>query len=168
MIEIVNGNILSSKANFIVHSCNCVGDIRGISAQIVDEYSHIEKEYMKYIRYCNKNRIELLGSAQYVPTEIWAITMTDTMKNNNVIDYDNNYQYIVNMFCQDMFEDGLMTDLTAMKNAFTDIRDKAKNIGATIAIPYKIGIARNVSWNDIYAVIKNVFERSDINVEIWK
>lgn len=170
MVTIVEGNIFDSKANFIVHPTNCQGAMSsGIATQIVKRYAHVEKEYMKYIRYCKKNNIELLGTAQYVPNEVWALIMVDTMKNNNVIDFDTSYQYIVNLFCQSVFREGFHTDLRALKKALIDIREKAERIGATVAIPYKIsGCGDGVNHDDVHTIIKKIFDKSSVNVEIWR
>lgn len=170
MIKIVDGNIFDSKANFIVHQTNCEGVMgSGVARQVAERYPNVEKEYRKYLRYCSKNGIEPLGTAQYVPTEVWALTMIDTIKNNNVIDFDTNYQYIVNLFGQSTYGEGLQTDLKAMKKAFIDIREKAQNIGATVAMPFKIGSVRGgANWNDVYKIIKDIFEKSDVDVEIWR
>lgn len=170
MIKIVEGNIFDSKANFIVHQTNCQGVMgSGVALQVAERFPHVEKEYMKYIRYCNKNHIEPLGTAQYVPNEVWALTMVDTMKNNNVIDFDTNYQYIVNLFGQSTYGEGLQTDLKAFKKALMDVRDKAEKIGATVAMPYKIGSCRGgANWDDVYMIIKKIFEKSSVDVEIWR
>lgn len=170
MIKFIDGNLFDSKANFIVHSCNCQSFVgNNITRQISENFSHVETEYMKYLRYCKKNHIELLGSAQYVPTEYWALYMVDTMKNNNVVDFDTNYQYIVNLFCQDASDERFHTDMRALKQGFIDIREKAQKIGATVAIPYKFGSGRSgTNWDDIYTIIKKIFEKSDVSVEIWR
>jgi hypothetical protein len=83
--------------------------------------------------------------------------MVDTMKNNNVIDFDTNYQYIVNLFVQRSI--GVQTDIKAMKKGFVYIKEKANKIGATVAIG-SIG-----SCNSVYNVIKEVFENSGVDVE---
>lgn len=170
MIKIIDGNLFDSKANFIVHQVNCQGCMHsGVALQVAEKYAHVEVEYNKYIRYCKKNKISPLGTAQYVPTEFWALVMIDTIKNNNVISYDTNYQYIVNLFGQDTFGEGLHTDLKAMKKALVDIREKAEKIGATVAMPYKIGSCRGgANWDDVYTIIKKVFEKSSVDVEIWR
>lgn len=162
MIKNMDGNIFDSSANFIVHS---YGNIGFMDDYIEENYPHVVKESLKYIRHCKKNHIEMLESVQYIPTEVWPIGWVDTMKNNNVIAFDNPYQYIVNLFCQKNSEDGILTDLKAMKKVLTDIREKAQDINATVAIPYKIGFG---DWNNIYNLIKKVFEKSDIDVEIWR
>ena len=171
MIKIIEGNLFNSKANFLVHQTNCMGVMgSGVALQVKEEYPHVEKEYRRYLKHCDKNNIEPLGTAQYVPSEAWAIGMIDTIKNNNVIAYDNEYQYIVNLFGQrDYGLDKQHTNLKAMKNAMVDIRNKAKAIGATVAMPYMIGSARGgAKWSDVYKIIEDVFKDSGVDVEICK
>lgn len=170
MIKIVDGNLFDSNANFIVHQVNCQSIMgSGVALQVKERFPHVETEYRKYLNYCRKNKIQPLGTAQYVPTEFWALVMVDTMKNDNVTAFDTNYQYIVNLFGQDTIGADVNTDLEAMKKAFIDIRDKAQKIGATVAMPYRIGSCRGgEKWENVYAVIKNVFGKSNVNVEIWR
>ena len=170
MIKIIEGNLFDSKANFIVHQVNCQGIMGGgVALQVKERYPHVEREYRKYINYCNKNDLKILGSVQYVPSEVWAVGLVDTMKNNDVIDYDKNYQYIVNLFGQDTIGTGLQTDMKALKNGLIDIRDKAQKIGATVAMPYRMASVRGgANWENVYTVIKKVFENSDVDVEIWR
>lgn len=170
MIKIVDKNLFDSKANFICHSCNCQGVMgSGVAAQVAEKYPHVEKEYLKYLRYCKKNNIKPLGTVQYVPNEVWAVNLVDTMKNNYVDAFDSEYQYIVNIFGQNTYGIGLQTDLNAIKRAFKDICEKAKSINATVAVPYKIGSCRGgANWDDVYKIIQTVFENSGVDVEICK
>ena len=170
MINVIDGNIFDSKANFIVHQVNCMGIMgSGVALQVAERFPHVEAEYLRYLRYCKKNNIDVLGTVQYVPSEVWALPLVDTMRNNNVNAYDTNYQYIVNLFGQDAIGEGLQTDLKAVKRALMDIRDKARNIGATVAIPWKMSSNRGgANWENIYAIIKKTFGNSDVDVEIWR
>lgn len=141
----------------------------GIAKQVAEKYPFVDKEYRKYVSYCKKKNKKILGTVQYVPTEVWAVGLIDTLKNDRIEKYDTDYQYIVNLFGQENYGAGLQTDLSEMKNAFIDIRDKALSIGATIAIPYRIGCVRGgADWNYVYTIIKEVFENSGIDVEICK
>lgn len=170
MIEIVKGNLFDSKANFIVHQVNCQGVMdSGIAAQVAERFPHVEVEYRKYLQHCRKKGIDPLGTVQYVPSEYWALILVNTIKNNKLFDYDEEYQYIVNLFGQDTFGVGLQTDLKVMEKAFIDIREKAKTIKASVAMPYKIGSCRGAAdWDVVYNIIKNVFEKSDVDVKICK
>ena len=65
MIKIIDGDLFTSKANFIVHQVNCQGVMgSGVAAQVVEKFSHVETEYRKYLRYCKKNKTKALGTAQ--------------------------------------------------------------------------------------------------------
>lgn len=170
MIKIIDGNLFDSKANFVVHQTNCASVMgSGVAKQVADIFPHVEKEYLRYLKHCKKEGIDPLGTAQYVPIDSWALVMCDTMKNNKIEAYDKEYQYIINMFGQRGFGKGLQTDLKAVRRAFIDIRNKAKEIGATVAMPYKIGSFRGgADWSDVYNIIKEVFEKSGVDVEIWR
>ena len=171
MIKIIEGNLFDSNANFLVHQVNCMSVMgSGVALQVAEMFPHVEKEYVKYLKHCKKNKIEPLGTAQYVPVDSWSLIMVDTMKNSKVEAYDKEYQYIVNLFGQKDYGMGKQqTDLKAVKKAFQDIHDKAKSIGATVAIPYRIGSYRGgAEWSDVYKIIKDVFENSNVDVEICK
>lgn len=172
MIKIVEGNLFDSKANFIVHQTNAQGVMgSGVAAQVARLYPHVEREYIRYVHKCKKNKAPILGTAQYVPIDYWAVVMVDTMKNNNITAYDKQYQYIVNVFGQNEYGyDGKMyTNLKALKNALIDVREKAESIGATVAMPFGIGSTRGgADWNDVFKIIKDVFGNSNVDVEIRK
>lgn len=170
MISIVEKNLFDSKANFLVHQVNCQGVMgSGIAKQVAERYPFVDKEYRRYVFHCQKKNKKILGTVQYVPLEVWAIGLVDTLKNDRIEKYDKDYQYIVNLFGQENYGTGIQTDLTELKNAFIDIRDKALSVGATIAIPYRIGSCRGgADWNDVYTIIKKVFENSGVDVEICK
>lgn len=171
MIKIIEGNLFNSKANFIVHSVNCQGVMGGgVALQVAEKYPHIEIAYRKYLQHCKKQNIKPLGTVQFCPIDVWAMTMVDTIKNHIVIDYDKDYQYIVNLFGQDSFGMGeCHTDLKALRKGFITIRDMAEIIGASVAMPYLIGSFRGgASWDDVYAIIEETFKDSTVNVEICK
>lgn len=171
MIKIIDGDLFNSNANFICHSCNCLGLMgSGVAAQVAEKFPHVYSEYLKYVRHYKKQKISPLGTVQYVPVDSWALVMCDTMKNERVEAYDKGYQYIVNIFGQEEIGLGTQqTDLKALKRAFYDIRVKAESIGATVALPYKIGSVRGgAAWNDVYKIIRKVFENSSVDVEIWR
>lgn len=158
MIKNFDGNIFDSNANFIVNPVNCSGSMDSkLATKIKEYYPHVEREYLKYLRSFNKSSTSPLGTAQYIPVDIWALTMTDTIKNNDIIAYDTKYQYIVNVFCADMTDNGFKIDSNALRNALADVRDKAQNIGATVFIP------RQIDNN----VINKIFDDSGVDVSVW-
>lgn len=170
MIKIVDKNLFDSNANFLIHQTNCQGVMgSGVALQVANNFPHVEHEYMKYLRYCKKNNINPLGTAQYVPVDTWAMVMVNTMTNNDIMAYDSQYQYIVNLFGQDDFGMGKQqTNLKAMEKAFNDIYKKAKKINATVAMPYKIGSYRGgADWNVVYSMIQRVFG-DGVDVEICR
>lgn len=170
MVKLINGNLLDSKADLIIHQVNCRGVMgAGIAAQIAKKFPHVETEYLKYLRHCKKNKIDPLGTAQYVPSEIWAVCLVDTMNNEIITECRSmQFQYIVNLFGQRDIGNGLQTDYAAIKKALIDIKEKAKSIGATIAVPYNIGCGLGGGdWNEVYAIICEIFNDDSVDVEIW-
>ena len=79
-----NEDYFSNTHNFII---NYVGLDETINDNLIKQYPHVEKEYLRYLKYCSKNHINIIGSIQYVPVDTWALIMCDTMKNNNVFAY---------------------------------------------------------------------------------
>ena len=156
MIKIINGNLTDSKENFIVNLVDCQG------------YSqmkhHVEKEYLKYLKHYNKVEEDIHGKVQYVPNDIWAICMVNTIKNKDVIAYDNEYQYIVNLFGQDNRCHN-KENFKYIKIGLKDIFNKAKNINATIAIAYGLG---KENWNNVYNEIKHMSEKFNVDVYLYK
>lgn len=170
MISIVEKNLFDSKANFLVHQVNCQGVMgSGIALQVAKKYPHVDKEYRSYVYHNKKIKKNILGTVQYVPIDVWALGLVNTIKNDRVEAYDQHYQYIVNLFGQDIYGSGLQTNLNAFKKGMMDIKYKAENIGASVAMPFRIGSCRGgADWNDIYKIIKNVFDNSNVGVEICK
>lgn len=160
MIEIVNDveEYQNSKQNFII---NIVGLNEEFNEKIARQYPHVEKEYLRYLKYCSKNGINIIGSIQYVPVDTWALIMCDTLKNNNVFAYDNDYQYIVNVYCPD----GKITH-KSVKICFAEIAETARKIGATIAVPWAKGLYKKYSnIMMLFGKCRELFE--DVDVKIY-
>lgn len=107
MIEIINENILHSGADIIInpvdYSMDCSGGIYSkMNSLIGEEMPWVKTEYRKYIRKHNKEQHKILGTVQFVPTEVWAVGLTDTMKTNNQITmYGNDFAYVANIFVKE-------------------------------------------------------------------
>ena len=173
MVKIIDGNVFDSKAEFIIHQTNCKGVMgSGVAKQVATMYPHVEIEYRKYLRYCKKNGIKALGTVQFVPVDSWSLIMVDTMKNNDVIAYDKEYQYICNLFGQSDYgyDDEQYTNIKALKNGFYEIKDKAMKLNAKIAMPYQIGCVRGgADWeHEVFPMIKRIFDDGKVDVELWR
>ena len=153
MIKINNGNILESKADFIV---NVVDTDNGIGTEIENLYPHVDIEYRKYIRYCKKNKITIAGTVQYVPFAVWAIGLVDTMKNNRLEKCNGDFNYVVNIFGQ-IDNETMLPNLDVLNTGINDVLNKANEIEATIAISYKL-----------YNQFQKVFDDSNLTIEVWK
>jgi hypothetical protein len=154
-MKILNGNFFNTSANFIVNLC----EITNTTNCITDKYPHVETEYRKYIRYCNKNKINIVGTTQYVPVDVWAITMIDTMKNDNIFEYDNDYQFIVNLTYANT-EQGI--NFKVIKNGLMNVRKKAESLNGIVAI-----FCDKNKETTLYNIIMEVFADSDLEIEIW-
>ena len=104
MIEIINENILHSGADIIInpvdYSMDCSGGIYSkMNSLIGEEMPWVKTEYRKYIRKHNKEQHKILGTVQFIPTEVWAVGLIDTMEmNNQITPCGNDFAYIANMF----------------------------------------------------------------------
>lgn len=171
MIEIVNGNLFDSKETLIVHQVNCVGRMgSGVAKQVSDTYPHVAKEYRKYLNHCNKKNINPLGTIQCVPVHVWALPMINTMDSKGIYVYDEKEcQFIVNLFGQHDIGAGLQTDINALEKALKSVLSIASKLHCDVAMPYKIACCRGgADWNDVYTIIKKVFDNSSVNVKLYK
>jgi O-acetyl-ADP-ribose deacetylase (regulator of RNase III) len=158
MVKMMEGNIFNSSANFIVNNVTCEGDMNN---DVLEFCPYAKSECLKFIRHCNKRNESVLGAAQYVPVDSWALIMCDTINNEKIDAYDKNYKYIVNLFG---INDEGKADYKALKHGFYDIKNKAKSIGAKIAIPYDIGGKQR---DKIIELIYKVF-KDEVIVEVYK
>lgn len=153
MIQIKNGDILTSKANIICHQVNCMGVMgAGLARAIREKYPVV---YERYKALCDKHKPSgdlpnLLGKFQDVKIS------------------DN--QSIYNLFAQFKYgRDAVHTDYQALTQCFKDVRSCAELTGATVAIPYRIGCGlAGGDWATAKQIIYEIFDDSPICVEIWR
>ena len=155
MIKVVKGKE-SVTSNLIINFVDTLGQWQAES----DDLRHVEKEYLKYCKHYNKNNVNILGRTQYVPIDSWAIIMCDTIKNDKVEAYDKDYKYIVNCFVGEYADSPL--DFKVLAKLFTDVREIAIELGATVAIPC---IGMNC-YNALYKIIYEVFS-DKVDVELF-
>jgi O-acetyl-ADP-ribose deacetylase (regulator of RNase III) len=152
MIKIIEGDILQSDCNIIVHQVNCQGVMgSGIAKQIREKYPTVFEDYKEYIAnyIYNSAPTGLLGSV-----------------NLSSIGED---KFIANLFGQwgYGYDGGLYTNIAALKCGLQSIKDYAIEHQYSVCIPYNIGCCRGgADWNEVSNIINNIFDNSGIYVEI--
>lgn len=148
----INGNLLDSKADLIIHQVNCLGVMGGgVALAIKNKWPVVFEEYEKLFRNSNDWSRELLGRIQVVKI--------------------NETQSVVNLFGQaECGYGGRFTSYDAVDDALAKIVTYCTNNGVkSVALPYKMSSDRGgANWNVILEMVKQRFEPLDIDVEIWK
>lgn len=145
MVKIVNGNILNSTENIIIHQVNVQGIMGGgVARQLANQYPGLEKEYSEHCKALDNNYKYLKGKVFFYGA--------------------SNNKTICNMFSQ---KENFDTDYEAMKKALTYIKKWAENNNLSICMPYGIGCGiANGDWSKVYKIIEEVF--SDYDVTLYK
>ena len=160
MIKIVNDDFLHTKAQICVQLVNDDGDLKNnIPDYINNEYHHVTKEYVKYINYYQKHRLETLGSVQYIPEVVWALGLVDTIKNGHLDTYDKDFKYIACAFCRERVGKKYKIDFGALKDCLRDICRKAQSVHADVTIVWSESVEQ---------AVKDVFNKSTVNVYLVK
>ena len=152
MIQIIDGDLLESKADIICHQVNCQGKMNsGVAKQIREKYPEVFQAYQSLCHIYSQCQHNLLGVYQIIET------------------YDG--KCIANLFGQLGYGyDGQQyTDVQALKKAMIKLRQKycLSTKKMSIAMPYKIGCVRGgADWDEVYAMIEEVFQ--DCDVELWR
>lgn len=146
MITIKKGNILDCTENIIVHQVNSQGVMGGgLARQLADKYKGLEPFYFEHCREKN-NSYQILSGTVLFYGDV------------------NNRRKIANIFSQ---KENFNTDYKAMKIALKEVKQYAKDIKLSIAIPYGIGCGiANGNWDKVYKIIEQVF--SDYKVILYK
>lgn len=158
-IKEINGNLLDSNAELILHQVNCMGAMNsGVAKAIREKWPVVYIEYMKLVNnsiYGSEksiNREKLLGCIQ--PVKI------------------NDNQSVVNLFGQLRYGyDGKQyTKYEAITHCLCNVAIYCKeNNIKTIALPWKMSCGRGGGdWETVLGIIKAAFIDVDVTVEIWK
>lgn len=150
-IKNIDGNLLDTDAELILHQVNCQGKMNsGVAKAIREKWPIVFEEYVKL--FSKDFFVVKLGICQ-------PVSVTDNQK-------------VINMFSQDNYGyDGKMyTSYDAINTCLGKVKDYCvKNGYKRIALPYKMCCCRGgANWDVIMAMIKANFEDSDITIEIWK
>lgn len=148
MIDIIEGDLLQSNANLILHQVNCQGKMNsGVAKQIRNKYPVVYEDYMRHY----ESTKDLLGKIS--------------------ISKIGEDRYVVNMFSQDKYGyDGQRyTSYEAIYTCLEKVAKLAENKGFTVALPYKIGSDRGgANWNIIYTMVNELFNKEQIKIYKFK
>ena len=149
LIEIVEGDLLTTENNLILHQVNCQGKMNsGVAKQIRNKYPQVYNDYLRH--YNNvKDKEELLGK----------ISATEV----------NESQYVVNMFSQFNYgyEGNRYTNYEAIYRCLEKVSVVAEQKGFSVALPYNIGCDRGgANWNIVYSMVNELFK--NIKTTIYK
>lgn len=160
MIKVIEGNIIDSKTDFIIHQVNCKGEMNSGVAKALRDFD--ERIYIHYRWMC--------GIGEFNPEYLLGTYDPCVIKNGT--------QTVLSLFAQDDYGyDGKQyTNVEAFKDGLCFIsrhipewcEEPGKDIRKTsIALPYKIGCGRGgADWNVIYKIIEK--ELANYEVELWK
>lgn len=149
MIKYLEGNVLNSNADVILHQVNCKGKMgAGLALQIKNKYPNVFREYAQLCTQAQENSSLLLGNVLIVPI--------------------GSSQYIANLFAQDNyasygFAAHCMTDYNALRKCLKTINEKFA--GKKVALPYLLGCGlAGGDWKIVEKIIEE--ELTDCDVEI--
>lgn len=150
-IKNIDGNLLDTDAELILHQVNCQGKMNsGVAKAIREKWPVVYEEYIKL--FSKDFFVVKLGICQ-------PVSISDNQK-------------VINMFSQDNYGyDGKMyTSYDAINTCLGKVKDYCVNNGyKRIALPYKMCCCRGgANWGVIMALLKANFEDTDITIEIWK
>lgn len=147
MIKYINGDVLESGADVILHQVNCMGVMgSGVAKQVREKYPHVYDQYHYRCSLFKDDPSCLLGQIQSIKVD----------KN----------KYVVNLFGQ--------LDYGRAKKRYTEyyaLRTGFKHVnfvfsGKSIAIPYRMGCGLGGGdWDTVYKIICE--ELTDCDVLIY-
>lgn len=152
-IKIVDGNLLDSKTDLIIHQVNCQGKMNsGVAKAIREKWPVVFEEYQKFVD-TNKNLgLDMLGVCQ-------PVTVSDTQK-------------VINMFSQDKYgyDGSLYTSYDAVNTCLRKTKNYMIAKGcSSISLPYNMCCCRGgANWTIIMELIKDNFNDTDFTIEIYK
>jgi O-acetyl-ADP-ribose deacetylase (regulator of RNase III) len=146
MIKYKNSDILDASENIICHQVNCQGVMgAGLAKQIKDKNPQAYLLYKNHCKYYNYS-LKLLGTCFMVQS-------------------DDKQKIIANIFAQDGYGNGLQTDYDALEIGLLNLKECAKVMDYSIAIPYKIGCGlANGNWNIVFDIINRIFDNYDVTI----
>lgn len=151
MVKIVQGDVLKSGADAILHQVNCQGAMNsGVAKQVRLKHPTVFRQYKELCRYGEYERrgrrpSPLLGEVQAVEV--------------------GEGKYIVNLFAQDYYGyDGkCYTDYNALRSCLRTVNQNF--CGRTVAIPFRMSCDRGgADWDVVYAMIEEELHDCDVTI----
>lgn len=151
MIHYLKGDVTCPQVKgnkIIAHICNNLGKMgAGVALSISKKWNSVRSEYLKLY---NKDGLNL-GDVQFIQVEKF-ITVANMIAQEGIRMGGNGIPPI---------------RYKAVEECLIKVADKAKEIHATVNIPFiGIGLAGG-SWNKIEPIIKNIFTDVDILIYEW-
>lgn len=136
MITIKKGDLLEAEEEVIAHQVNCFGAAGGLAAAVFDRWPEAESDYMQLMRRAKPQG--LLGTIQ----------LTGQQRDGHII---------ANLFGQ--YHPGEDYRPEALESALALLASYAKDIGWSVALPYKLscGICGG-DWNEVKGIIERTME----------
>lgn len=150
-INEINGNLLDTTAEVIIHQVNCQGKMNsGVAKAIREKWPVVYDKYLRFQKTATFG--QMLGTVQ-------PISVSESQK-------------VLNLFAQDNYGyDGRRyTSYDAIDTCIKKVSQYCVKYGyKSIALPYHMSCDRGgANWNIIMEMIKEHFSDTDITVEIWK
>ena len=154
MIEYINGDLLKTNVDIIIHQCNCLGSMeKGLALQIKNKYPEVYEDYVDFCKTVKKSK-DLLGEC--------------------LISETNDGHYVANIFGQDKYYPRNIrhTDYTALEGSLNFLKTWMKgNRIKTAGCPFLMSCAlAGGDWDGVVLpMLKNIFEKdTDIILKIVK
>lgn len=149
LIKEINGNLLDSHAEIIIHQVNCQGVMgSGVAKAIKEKWPVV---FFKYKKFVDDNN-DVLGT-------VLPVMVTEQ-------------QRVLNLFSQFNYGyDGQRyTSYDAVDTCLKKVAKYCSDNGVkTLAMPYNMACGRGgANWNIIMEMVKQHFSDLDITIEIWK
>lgn len=153
LVKIVDGDLLDSNEEIIVHQVNAAGVMgksgNGIARYIRERYPKVYEEYSKL---CKSNSPEsLMGQVLFVQTEQYLVA--------------NLFGQIRAMFNWYATQD-VVTDYDAIERGLNTVAEYAKEHNLShIGFPFKMGAVRGGGdWNKVLQLIEKCLDGFDVTI----
>jgi O-acetyl-ADP-ribose deacetylase (regulator of RNase III) len=152
-VYIVNGNLLESDVNVVIHQANCQGTMgSGIAKQIVHLYPEVlDADRAYHIPVGDRRR---MGHTSHV-----------------YVEGPHGRLLVINLYGQFRYGKGIHTEHAALKRGLNSILHRMEKLGRgyKIGLPYKIGCGLGGGdWSVVYEIIKEAAAEYERDLYLYK